>query len=322
MSTAVSILIPSLEDRKLLEACLPPLLQEVAARDLGDEILIIDDSGAANLEPWLQERFPSVDCISNARNLGFGQALLAGAQSARHELIFCLNPDVILRPGCLGPLIERMAEADVFAVAPLVLLDGERTVAESLSALEWREGFPVLEVGREQLQPSSEGGEESKGLAVCFTLGGASLLRRADFLSAGGFDPLYEPFYWEDVDHCWSAWRRGLRVLVEPRAVVEHFHRGTIGARIPNDLVRAAIEKNRLLFTWKFLDEEETTAQHLRGLEERLLSSAVLDDRESLIWFLTALDQLGELEESCRALPTATRSFSEIRRLARPGSLD
>ncbi|MCH8031270.1 MAG: hypothetical protein IIB09_05575, partial [Bacteroidetes bacterium] len=60
---------------------------------------------------------------------------------------------------------------------------------------------------------------------VPFCVGGAFLVRREEFLEGEGFDPLFEPFYWEDVDLCLAAWRRGRRVLEVPLSVVEHHHR-------------------------------------------------------------------------------------------------
>ena len=74
---------------------------------------------------------------------------------------------------------------------------------------------------------------------------------------------LFAPFYWEDVDLCLCAWRRGRRVEEVPSSVVEHHHRGTIGSAVPEDLVLAAIEKNRHLLLWKHLDEGEVA----RGVE-------------------------------------------------------
>ena len=60
---------------------------------------------------------------------------------------------------------------------------------------------------------------------VAFAVGGTCLFRRVEFLAGGGFDPLYEPFYWEDIDLCWQAWSAGRRVLYQPASVVEHHHR-------------------------------------------------------------------------------------------------
>ncbi len=53
MSVPVSVVIPSLADRELLSLALAPLLAELDRRALGDEVIVVDDSGAGALTEWL-----------------------------------------------------------------------------------------------------------------------------------------------------------------------------------------------------------------------------------------------------------------------------
>jgi GT2 family glycosyltransferase len=288
VSIPISIVIPSLADRELLSLSLTPLLAELERRDAGDEVIVVDDSGAGALEDWLAAHFPAVRVLCNARNLGFARALLAGVEAARHEHVFAMNPDVRIQPGLFEPLLESLAD-DVWAVSPYVLLDGERPDGESLAELVVEDGFPVLRHQQLEVVPGQVHPDFPEGIPVAFALGGAMLLRRADFLAAP-FDPRYEPFYWEDVDWAQRALRRGRRVLVDPRAVAHHHHRGTIQPRIPERLVRAAIEKNRLLYAWGHLEGDDLRA-HLEALTGRLVEHTVCEDREELLWLLLALEQ-------------------------------
>jgi GT2 family glycosyltransferase len=61
--------------------------------------------------------------------------------------------------------------------------------------------------------------------------GGSSAYDRRKFLELGGFDPLLHPFYVEDADVSYMAWKRGWKVLYAPGSIVFHEHRGTIGKR-------------------------------------------------------------------------------------------
>jgi O-antigen biosynthesis protein len=89
-------------------------------------------------------------------------------------------------------------------------------------------------------------------LFPCFYGGGGSCaFDRTKFLALGGFDELFAPFYLEDTDLGFLAWKRGWKVLYQPASVVYHEHRGTIGKRFGDEHIRGVLQKNFILFTWK-----------------------------------------------------------------------
>ena len=64
-----------------------------------------------------------------------------------------------------------------------------------------------------------------------YPVGCCYLCRRAAFLGLGGYDDVFAPFFWEDVDLGYRAWRRGLASVHDPRAVCHHEGSATIGQR-------------------------------------------------------------------------------------------
>ena len=56
------------------------------------------------------------------------------------------------------------------------------------------------------------------------------LTARDRFAALGGFDPRYEPAYYEDADYCVRLWKAGARVVYDPRAVVTHVEFGSAGS--------------------------------------------------------------------------------------------
>lgn len=315
MTRPVSYVVPSYGDAHLLVDNLEAVFAEVDRRGLGDEVIAVDDTGRDELAAALGGRFPLLRVLSLERNGGFARALLAGVEAATRPLVFSMNPDVRVRPGFLDPLVACMDEAEVFAVVPRVLLDGDEQRIESVTALEQRAGLWRV------AQPGLAGDAApylGRLLPVAFAVGGACLMRRADFLAAGGFDPLYEPFYWEDVDLCWEAWRSGRRVLYQPASVVEHHHRGTIGRVVPSELVRAAQERNRLLFHWKHLDDPKRAEEHLLALYRMALDAWLAEERDELVWLALALEQAEAALAARSRLGSEPLSFGEaLRRSAR-----
>src|SRR5205823_9532662 len=86
------------------------------------------------------------------------------------------------------------------------------------------------------------------GLYPCFYGGGGSCaFDRHKFLELGGFDPLLEPFYLEDTDVGYLAWKRGWKVLYQPRSIVYHEHRGTIGKHYSQDQIGLVLKTNFML---------------------------------------------------------------------------
>ena len=314
MSRPVSVVVPALDRRELLAASLPPLLAELAARAAGDEVVVVDDSGPpadprrGRLSAWLAERFPAVRVVEHGRNEGFARALLTGVEAARHELCFSMNTDVHVRRGFLEPLVACLADEDVLGAVPRVLLGGDEERVESLTELE-------LRAGEVDFRQPGLAGAPAALLAgpspVAFAIGGAWLFRRDDFLRAGGFDPLFRPFYWEDIDLCWCAWRAGRRIVHVPAAVVEHHHRGTIGEVASSAAVLAAIRKNRWLFQWKHLDPE-LLPEHVAALARHALDAWLRDRREELVHLVLALEQLDEALASRAALPAPVAPFREL----------
>jgi len=308
VTPSVSIVVPCLDDRDLLVKHLPALLEELERRGEGDEVILVDDTGRDVLAEWAAEEFPACRVLAQVRNAGFAQALLAGVEAARNELVFSMNPDVRVHEGFLAPLVACMAEEGVFAVAPRVLLDGTDRV-ESITELRTSQG--ALEIRQPGL---AEDWEPTDALPrpVVFAVGGTCLLSRSAFLERGGMDPLYEPFYLEDLDLCFQAWLRGERVLYQPASVVEHHHRGTIGKLVDPAFVRAVIEKNRILFQWKFLDEPELVEEHVGALYRMALDAYLGDSREELIWILLALDQLEDALAARKGRRRGKRRFRDV----------
>jgi len=285
----VSVVIPALADVALLERALPPLFAEFDRRAAGDELVLVDDTGTGALRAEAQALFgdrKDAKLVVNAENRGFAAALEAGVEAAGRDRVFSMNSDVIVRPGFLGPLTAALESPDVFAVAPRVLLNGQADQVES---------FPGARIvdGLLDFRGAHSGPPPEELCPIPYAVGGTFLFDRERFLELGGFDALFTPFYFEDVDLCWRAWRRGWSTLFVPDAVVEHHHKGTIGKLVLEDRRRAAVERGELLFNWKHLPDA-ALAEHTARLFGRALDSFLTDEREGLVWLSLALERREE----------------------------
>ena len=92
--------------------------------------------------------------------------------------------------------------------------------------------------------------------------GGSSAYDRHKFLELGGFDEILKPFYYEDTDLGFMAWKRGWKVLYQPRSVVFHEHRGTIGRKFSPQYIQGVLKKNAVLMVWKNIHSRRMLLTH------------------------------------------------------------
>ncbi|MDA1265229.1 MAG: glycosyltransferase, partial [Planctomycetota bacterium] len=207
--------------------------------------------------------------------------------------------------GFCPPLAEALGD-DVLAVSS-VAVDGEGRTVDGARLGELKRGtLRWLELDREhltELHPSA------------YPVGAHVLLDRARFLELGGFDPLYRPFYWEDADLGYRAWKRGWQVLIEPRSQVEHRREGSdIQRTVGEATVAPIMRRNRVLFMWANLhDRRLLLLQHLVPFCLRVLTGWIVWDTRFYGGLFEALGRLGEARRSrARNRVQATRTDREV----------
>jgi GT2 family glycosyltransferase/glycosyltransferase involved in cell wall biosynthesis len=304
---AASIVIPNWDGRELLAKYLPSVIQATSGNP-ANEIIVVDNGSEDGSAQFVREQFPTVRLLALEKNLGFGGGSNAGVAEARNDIVVLLNSDMRVAPDFLAPLLEAFTNDKVFAVScQIFFTDPDRRREETgLTEGRWHRG--KLQVGHRIDDRITEP-------FPCFYGGGGSCaFDRRKFLELGGFDEIFAPFYFEDADLGYLAWKRGWQVLYQPRSVVWHEHRGTIGRHFSDVRIAAVLGKNTLLFCWKNIHEWPKLAEHFAAV----VTGAVLRGRLRGIW--RAVIQLpGVLSSRRRARGLATISDTEAFRRPRGG---
>jgi GT2 family glycosyltransferase len=301
-TSAASIVIPNWNGRELLARYLPSVI-EAAHRRPGSEIIVVDNGSTDGSAGFVREHFPEVRVLELEQNLGFGGGSNAGFRAARHDIVVLLNSDMRVEPDFLGPLLEGFTDEKVFSVTCQIFFRDPAKKREETGLTQgwWESGW---------LRVRHRADDRVTRLFPCFYGGGgSSAYDRRKFLELGGFDPLLAPFYLEDADLGYMAWKRGWKVLYEPRSKVYHEHRGTIGKHFTRSEIDAVLRKNFILFCWKNIHEWRRLGQHL---------AAALGGAWLSLLFGESLTRsaLPDLWRTFRALPQATRSRWRARSLA------
>jgi GT2 family glycosyltransferase/glycosyltransferase involved in cell wall biosynthesis len=253
---AASIVIPNWNGRELLEKYLPSVIAAAAANP-EHEVIVVDNGSTDGSAEFIRGRFPSVRVLALETNLGFGGGANAGVRAARNDVVVLLNSDMRVAEDFLAPLLGAFKDSRVFAVACQILFSdpAKRREETGLTEGRWRRGSLWVS--------HREDPEVSSAFPCFYAGGGSSAFDRRKFLELGGFDELLAPFYFEDTDLGFLAWKRGWAVLYEPRSLVWHEHRGTIGRTFSEAFIVGVLGKNRLLFCWKNIHEWPRMLQHL-----------------------------------------------------------
>jgi GT2 family glycosyltransferase/glycosyltransferase involved in cell wall biosynthesis len=300
---AASVVIPNWNGKDLLEKYIPSIVTALSGNS-GNEIIVVDNGSSDGSAAFLRENFPHVRTLALPKNLGFGGGSNAGFAAAANDIVVLLNSDMRVAPDFLPPLLAGFTDDTVFAVSCQIFLTdpAKRREETGLTQAWWEDGG--LKVSHKEddtvteLFPCAYGG------------GGSCAFDRRKFLELGGFDELLSPFYLEDTDLGFMAWKRGWKVLYQPASKVWHEHRGTIGKTFSDEHIQGVLKKNFLLFSWKNIHEWRMLGSHFFFSYASALLSLIFGNesgRPNLLGWWKAFQQL----------PQALISRWQARRLAR-----
>ncbi|HEV2446830.1 MAG TPA: glycosyltransferase family 2 protein, partial [Candidatus Sulfopaludibacter sp.] len=301
-SSAASVVIPNWNGRDLLQKYLPSVVTALAGNP-DNEIVVVDNGSEDASAEFVREHYPQVKLVALPANLGFGGGSNAGLRAAKNDIVVLLNSDMRVAPDFLAPLLEGFRDPEVFAVSCQIFFSDPNKLREETGLTQgwWQDGG--LRV-RHRIDSAVT------DLFPCFYGGGGSCaFDRRKFLELGGFDELLAPFYLEDTDLGYLAWKRGWKVLYQPRSIVYHEHRGTIGKRFREEQIQAVLKKNYVLFCWKNIHEWRRLAPHFFFLWAGAFLAVLFGE-------VPLRPNLGAIWRAFRQLPQAMRSRRRARRLA------
>jgi N-acetylglucosaminyl-diphospho-decaprenol L-rhamnosyltransferase len=182
----------------------------------GDELVVVDNASADGSAALARSLLAPAQVVELEENAGFAAACHVGADATRAPLLFFLNPDSRLEPGCLDALRAAAAEHPGWgAWQALVLLGGGERVNTSGGVTHWLGFGWAGDCDRALADVALEPRE------VSFASGAALVVRRGAWETLGGFAPRYF-MYGEDLDLSLRLRLAGWGVGVVPAARVEH----------------------------------------------------------------------------------------------------
>lgn len=249
----VSAVIPNYNGKSLLKKYLPHVLNTLEDKD---ELIVVDDNSTdesvkhlikeykleltkkANLPTkYSNQYFPqpknikykvysNIVNISKKKvtfilvtledNMRFAAAANLGVLFSSHDYILLLNSDVKPTKELRNELVQHFTDPEVFGVGCLEYerdKDGEKS---GKNKLWFQKGIFMHSKADDMFSGQS-----------AWVSGGSGMFDKSKWMQLNGFDKLFYPAYWEDVDLSFRARQKGWKVLFDQNAVVYHIHEST-----------------------------------------------------------------------------------------------
>lgn len=274
-----------------------------ANTDMSDvEVILIDNGSPAEDFALLAEYGGAVDLVRSDVNLGFGEANNIGVERARGAVAVLLNNDAFVSPGWLEALRRLLQEDGVGAASPMFLYPNG--VLQEAGADIASDGI-VHQYGKGLPQPAASNLVRRD---VRYASAAALAIRTDAFKAVGGFDPAYDPAYYEDVDLCLKLQDAGLTATYDPSSRVVHLENATSSdaALLPDRTSLASL--NRLAFVERWGERLERPTQAASVPAKRSSAFASMPRKSAAIHVGA---QLAATDEAQCLLSYASRTAEE-----------
>lgn len=271
-----SIVIPYWNGAEKIKKYLPKVL-EFAKKNSIDEIIATDDASTDETVNLLKKDFPEITIVERKKNEGFSSNVNTGVSKATGDFIFLLNSDAAPEPDVLKYALQHFANPKVFSVGC--------NVGGLWAVGQFENGF----FKHDQAHQTTSG--EAKAHKTLWVSGGSGIFRKSIWDELGGLDELFNPFYVEDVDLGYRAWKRGFINIWESKSKVDHYkEKGVIEDNFSRKKINDISERNMLIFIWKNITSKELMNEHIVALQKWLFSHP-----KYWIVFLSALVKYPEI---------------------------
>jgi len=230
----VSVILVCYNSSEWLPKCIASLRSQTVFQRI--ELIVVDNASSDRSEDsarTLTAGWDNVRVLQTGKNLGFSANNL-GAEIARGQYLYLLNPDTWLEPDCLEQLLSSVQEAQADGAGSMVLEYEDQTLQAKGS-----HGFDLF---GNPVSPSKQRDPDP-----LFCIAGFYFISREVFVRLGMLDEKFF-MYGEEMDLSWRIWLSGHRIVYAVRAKCHH--RGAVAVN-PAGGTKAV--ENRTSTTKRFL---------------------------------------------------------------------
>lgn len=286
---SVSIVIPNYNGVSLLEKYLPDTIRAIRFAQVPYELIVVDDCSTDGSVDFVRIQYPEAKLSVNAVNRGFSYTCNQGIMLAEKELVLLLNSDVSLSEDYFGKLWRYFDDPDTFGVMSRII-NNEGKIEDAARFLS----FAGLKFKATRFFFSKD---PTNKTPTAYLSGANALVCREKLVELSGFDEVFSPFYCEDVDLSFRAWRMGWKCFYEHDAVCHHEVSKTIRSANSKKKLLSVVYRNKFILH----------AVHLDGLRlglwyvQMILVEVLLRVLVGKFWILNSLREFYSRRGEVRA---------------------
>jgi len=213
----VSVVIVSWNVRDLVRTNLTRLFS--LPDRINFEVFVVDNASADGTAKMVRREFPRVKLIQNDWNAGFAKANNQALRLAKGEVILLLNPDMLVDPGAIETMHERLLADKTIGIVGVRLQGQDGKLNHSVRRLPdfWSQFWILTKFGfffpkllesyeiRDFDYSRTQDVEQVRGSFFAFR---HELLETVGYLDERNFY-----IWYEEVDYCLRVRQKGLRVV-------------------------------------------------------------------------------------------------------------
>ncbi|MFH1184143.1 MAG: glycosyltransferase family 2 protein [Chloroflexota bacterium] len=200
-------------------ADVPDLLSDLQLHAPASQTILVDNASPDRTADLVQSRFPDVQLVRNAVNVGYARAVNQGFGLSESPQVFLLNPDIRVRSAAVFEALQRCLEREprVAVAGPLQFKDDGKRLHLNFTWSYWTPQAFEVYVSHALGRPPRATGP----LKVAFLNAGCLFIRRPAFEAVGRLNEKYF-LYGEEPDLFLKLMRHGFECRLVPGVSVSH----------------------------------------------------------------------------------------------------
>ncbi len=267
MVSGISVVIPNYNGAGLFPHTIHTVYEALINSGKPHEIIVADDCSTDSSVNYLQKNYPAIKIVINQTNSGFSITANQGIRSAEYDKVLLLNSDVKLTPDYFNNQLKYFDKPCTFGVMGRIIGWDDDNIQDGAKYLY----FHGVKIKTSKNYLLAGENEMKQGLYSAYLSGANAFIDKEKFLTIGGFNELFSPFYVEDAELSLRAWRLGYKCYFDYDSICRHKTSSSVIAKDKEKFIKTIYNRNKFLLHALHLEGGKKVLWYMQWLSEILL---------------------------------------------------